>query len=348
MNYYAWYPESNAHFFQAMPPSYYPYYGKRPMMMQSMFSKKKSPSGPPRPEITVLPRSIGPIYHPSENDVLAGRGGRINSHIGNVRFRKLVAMHKADYISKSTKKFEKAHIAASIVQHIRHLNPPGRFLKEDPDGSWFEIGDHKAIKKVGQALREDAPDVREELESSSKKSDDKSCQQHEKGAVKQEGNTPKSCQPIVVTIRRPSLREESTESPSYSTKMEQLGGTEKSRSAAATAALEGSGEIAFGRVFYPPPTLDDMEISTTKDASLISGLSSHLTCSILDQRQQPYRQHTYSAEYMSRASFQAPSSVASMSINSGSVSFPASILSDLSETFTAMDIGEPLPIDSLL
>ncbi len=311
------------------------------MMMQSMFSKKKSPTGPPRPEITVLPRSIGPIYHPSENDVLAGRGGRINSHIGNVRFRKLVAMHKADYIAKSTKKFEKAHMAASIVQHIRHMNPPGRFLKEDPDGSWFEIGDHKAIKKVGQALREDAPDVREEMESSSKKSDAKSCQ----GAAKQDGCHPNSCEPIVVTIRRPSLREERTSIPSYSTNMEQLGGTEKSRSAAASAALEGSGEIAFGRVFYPPPTLDDMEISTTRDASLISGLSSHLS---LDQRQQPCRQHTYSAEFMSKASLQAPSSVASMSVNSGSISFPASMLSDLSETFTAMDIGEPLPMDSLL
>lgn len=73
MNFYAWYPESNAHYFHAMPPNYYPYYGKRPMMVQSMFPKKKASSGQPRPEISVLPRSIGPVYHPNENDVLAGR-----------------------------------------------------------------------------------------------------------------------------------------------------------------------------------------------------------------------------------------------------------------------------------
>lgn len=44
------------------------------------------------------------------------------------------------------------------------MDPPGRFLKEDRDtGLWFDIGDAKAIKKTGQALREDAPDIRPEL-----------------------------------------------------------------------------------------------------------------------------------------------------------------------------------------
>ena len=42
------------------------------MMVQSLMSKKKASNGPPRPDITVLPRSIGPIYHPNENSVLAG------------------------------------------------------------------------------------------------------------------------------------------------------------------------------------------------------------------------------------------------------------------------------------
>ena len=260
-------------------------------------------------------------------------------------------MHKAEYIAKSTKKFEKAHIAASIVQQIRSMNPPGYFLKEDPDGSWFDIGDHKAIKKVGQALREDAPEVREEMDCGGKKSGS-----DEKETTSDHGH-PESCEPIVVTIRRTPLREGNASFPSTRAKMstEQLRGAGNSKSAAVAAALEGSGEIAFGRVFYPPPTVDDMEVSTANDGSLISGLSalSRLSSSVLDHhRQQPYRQHTYSGEFMAKAkidtsSFKAPSSLASMSVNSGSISFSPSLLSDLSESFVAMDIGEPISLNHL-
>jgi len=120
----------------------------------------------PRPSIKVPPRGIGPVHEPNLNDVLCGRGGRINAHAGNVQFRDIVADRKKDYLAKETKKLEKAHIAASIVKQIRDMTPAGRFLKEDPDGSWYDIGDAKAIKKVGQALREDAPDIREELKES--------------------------------------------------------------------------------------------------------------------------------------------------------------------------------------
>jgi len=127
-------------------------------------TKKKS-TAQPRPQIQVPPRGIGPIYDPNVNDVLCGRGGRINAHEGNVRFRQVVVDRKKDYLAPTTKKLEKAHIAANIVQDIRQKDPPGRFLKEDPDGSWYDIGDAKAIKKVGQALREDAPDIRHEIGS---------------------------------------------------------------------------------------------------------------------------------------------------------------------------------------
>ena len=60
---------------------------------------------------------------------------------------------------------DKAHIAANIVRNIRCLNPPGRFLKEDQKGGpWYDIGDEKAIKKVCQALREAAPELRQNLQ----------------------------------------------------------------------------------------------------------------------------------------------------------------------------------------
>jgi len=122
----------------------------------------------PRPVLNVPPRGIGPIANPNENDVLCGRGGRINSHAGNVKFRDVINARKKEYLAPTTKKLEKAHIAAAIVNDIRAMDPPGRFLKEDRDTHlWFDIGDAKAIKKTGQALREDAPDIRHELEGDS-------------------------------------------------------------------------------------------------------------------------------------------------------------------------------------
>jgi len=58
-------------------------------------------------------------------------------------------------------------IAAEVVNRIRSLDPPGRFLREDLDpnnqGMWIDIGDERARKKAGQALREDAPDIRAEM-----------------------------------------------------------------------------------------------------------------------------------------------------------------------------------------
>jgi hypothetical protein len=120
-----------------------------------------------RPVLHVPPRGIGPIVEPNENDVLCGRGGRINSHGGNIQFRDVITAKKKEYLAPTTKKLEKAHIAASIVNDIRGMDPQGRFLKEDRDtGLWFDIGDAKAIKKTGQALREDAPDIRHEVDSS--------------------------------------------------------------------------------------------------------------------------------------------------------------------------------------
>ena len=53
------------------------------------------------------------------------------------------------------------------------MDPPGRFLKEDRGtGLWFDIGDAKAIKKTGQALREDAPDIRPNIEGEGPPADD--------------------------------------------------------------------------------------------------------------------------------------------------------------------------------
>jgi len=111
------------------------------------------------PEPTVLPGHGGPIATSelTNNDVLSGRGGKINHFVGNVLFREIVSQHKEKYSDPTNKKIEKAFIAAKIAAIIRCLDPPGRFLqKDEKTGYWLEIGDEKARKKAGQALREDA------------------------------------------------------------------------------------------------------------------------------------------------------------------------------------------------
>mmetsp|Transcript_40304 Transcript_40304/g.86991 ORF Transcript_40304/g.86991 Transcript_40304/m.86991 type:complete len:291 (-) Transcript_40304:142-1014(-) len=119
---------------------------------------------PPRPQIP--PGYASPVRTPHAHDVLSGRGGRINSHAGNIRFRELVDAYKRKYLDPRTKKVEKARIAARIVNTIRTLDPKGKFLKEDPHtGLWVEIGDERAWKKAGQALRESAPEIRAERQA---------------------------------------------------------------------------------------------------------------------------------------------------------------------------------------
>lgn len=101
----------------------------------------------------------------SQSDVLCGRGGLTNHHPGNVFFRRLVRIKQESYLRAS--KREKAGVAREIVDVIRNLSPSGRFLKKDTKnpGMWIEIGDRKAREKTSQALREGAPELREELNS---------------------------------------------------------------------------------------------------------------------------------------------------------------------------------------
>jgi hypothetical protein len=108
----------------------------------------------------------------SQNDVLCGRGGLTNHHPGNVFFRRLVRIKQEAYLKAS--KREKAGVAKEIVELIRGLSPSGRFLKKDSKnpGVWVEIGDRKAREKTSQALREGAPELREELNSDKNQGED--------------------------------------------------------------------------------------------------------------------------------------------------------------------------------
>jgi hypothetical protein len=87
----------------------------------------------------------------SEYDVLCGRGGATNTHVGNKRFRSIVAEYQEEYLD--ARKKEKALISKRVVQRINQYG--GRFLKRDANSDmWVEVPSKKALLKTGQALRE--------------------------------------------------------------------------------------------------------------------------------------------------------------------------------------------------
>jgi hypothetical protein len=102
------------------------------------------------------------ITFPHEHDVLCGRGGGTNNHVGNMRWRMLVAQNKQLYVSLQN--IEKNILSKSIVHVIRNQNPPGRFLRKDSyTGLWYDVGDQLAQGKTLQALRNGAKNIRSKL-----------------------------------------------------------------------------------------------------------------------------------------------------------------------------------------
>lgn len=111
------------------------------------------------------------IETPHEHDVLSGRGNFVNYHAGNEHFRALVRKHKVAYVA--CPKPQKGKFSRLIVDEIRARNPPGRFLKQDPETKlWHDIGEKKALDKTRQALREGAPEISKEITGGGNVSDD--------------------------------------------------------------------------------------------------------------------------------------------------------------------------------
>ena len=95
-----------------------------------------------------------PIKEPHDHDLICGRGGKVNAHPGNHRFRSWVNERKEAY-TRAHAKGEKNAIAQSILQSLFSQNPPGRVLQfDDKTGIYKEVSVKKAMSKTTQALRE--------------------------------------------------------------------------------------------------------------------------------------------------------------------------------------------------
>eukprot|EP00563_Minutocellus_polymorphus_P005299 CAMPEP_0181042778 /NCGR_PEP_ID=MMETSP1070-20121207/12339_1 /TAXON_ID=265543 /ORGANISM="Minutocellus polymorphus, Strain NH13" /LENGTH=503 /DNA_ID=CAMNT_0023121029 /DNA_START=134 /DNA_END=1645 /DNA_ORIENTATION=- len=99
-----------------------------------------------------LPGGFG-IDKPHPHDILSGRGGASNNHMGNKIYRTVCEHNKGLYAAAPRN--EKLPIAVRIVEAVRSRDPPGRFLeRKKEDKLWYEVTEKRAVDKTAQALRE--------------------------------------------------------------------------------------------------------------------------------------------------------------------------------------------------
>lgn len=89
------------------------------------------------------------IPNATENDVICGRGGAINNHPGNKRFRSYINELKYQYLNEP--KQTKPEVAMRVLTLIKKSNPPGRFLMKFPEG-YLECSVDRA-KEKGEWIR---------------------------------------------------------------------------------------------------------------------------------------------------------------------------------------------------
>lgn len=92
------------------------------------------------------------IARVSELDVLCGRGGKANHHVGNKIYRQLICESKEKYRNTEDKD-EKTELSRSIVEKVCDYG--GRFVKKDSaTGRYYVLPKAEARIKTSQALRE--------------------------------------------------------------------------------------------------------------------------------------------------------------------------------------------------
>ena len=86
------------------------------------------------------------IKTPNALDVLGGRGGNINRHEGNIKFREEAGKLKSKYRESSRQ--EKPLVAEEVVNRVKEFG--GRFLEKYDDELWYEMTDTDAKTKAAR------------------------------------------------------------------------------------------------------------------------------------------------------------------------------------------------------
>jgi len=125
-------------------------------IMVAQGKKRTRATATPMDHVEPVPVPAQPLVECPEgvhpHDVLAGRGAFVNGHPGNQRLRELAAERKDAFDAASYT--EKKNLAIGVVESIRQLQPPGRFLAKDSEGVWTELNYEKCVHKACQVMRD--------------------------------------------------------------------------------------------------------------------------------------------------------------------------------------------------
>lgn len=226
------------------------------------------------------------IMEPHSNDILMGRGGKNNQHVGNERLRGLARLQSENYRQASKK--GKSVISRELVRQVRTMNPPGRFLKRNTDTGEFEdVGDDVAREKASQVLRDAVSVI---AQSNDRASDDETSQGVKEMEKSNEQRRPVSAPPVTVSeLRRRSWQEMETCTHPYQTRAY---ATRRYISHMSPAPVTSS-------AFYPPVTPSSSSAkrqryhSDSWDDRLVSRMHAS---PIVSQRQQRYTPRQYASE----------------------------------------------------
>lgn len=115
-------------------------------------SASKQPPYPPVMKKEAVPTGEKKYFEPVDADVLLGRGGRANNHVGNKKYLEVKDSMQDRYMAAD--KSVKTAIAQELVDLV-NKEWGGRFLKLDPlTNRWYEVDNTTARKKCSQTLRE--------------------------------------------------------------------------------------------------------------------------------------------------------------------------------------------------
>jgi len=120
--------------------------------------RKKREENKPKPRsLTLSRRTHEPeikeyVNKPTDKDILLGRGGKSNHHLGNKAYRYRVGELRDWY--RASEKNAKTDQAQMLVNWVKEQG--GRFLKRDAKsgGKWYIVTNLVARRKASQALRE--------------------------------------------------------------------------------------------------------------------------------------------------------------------------------------------------
>ena len=100
------------------------------------------------------PSSLEKGFQPSNWDVICGRGKHASNHIGNRRFRIIVATKLQQYAEAKSIP-ERSDIVNSVLDQILEASPAtGGFVKKDSEGNWYKIGTNASREKIAHTFRD--------------------------------------------------------------------------------------------------------------------------------------------------------------------------------------------------